>query len=295
MKGITREVVEEISKPENKIIMILGGIDVGKTFLIENIAEFLSDGIDIGIVDIDMGQSRIGPPTTIGWGIVRDGFKDWEDIEVIDMFFVGDTSPFKNLLPTITGAEYITGKAKLDTEKILIDTTGLVLGVIGRILKWNLIEIIRPDIIITLERENELDHLLKVYKNTKSFKIFRLPSPRGAKIKSQLSRNNYRKKMFREYFKNSKIVNLSSENISVRCYNGIDLEGISTLKNRVVSLRNFNEEDLALGIISEYDNKNGMFSIITPKESLDDIRSMIIGAIMINKEGEQLEKWLDGE
>ena len=85
-------------------------------------------------------------------------------------------------------------------------------------------------------------------------------------------------------------MNLSSENISVRCYNGIDLEGISTLKNRVVSLRNFNEEDLALGIISEYDNKNGMFSIITPKESHDDIRSMIIGAIMINKEGEQLEK-----
>ena len=205
MKGVTREVVEEISKPENKIIMILGGIDVGKTFLIENIAEFLSDSIDVGIVDIDTGQSHIGPPTTIGWGIVRGGFKDWEDIEIIDMFFVGDTSPLKNLLPTITGAEYITGKAKSDTEKILIDTTGLVLDVIGRILKWNLIEIIRPNIIITLERENELDHILKVYENTKAFKIFRLSSPRGAKIRSQLSRNNYRKKMFGEYLKIQKL------------------------------------------------------------------------------------------
>jgi len=95
--------------------------------------------------------------------------------------------------------------------------------------------------------------------------------------------------MFREYFKNLKIVNLSSENISVKCHNEIDPEGLSTLKNRVVSLKNSNEEDLTLGIISEYDNKNDMFSIITPKESPDDIKSMIIGAIMINKEGEQLE------
>ena len=289
MKGVTKEVAEEILKPENKIIMILGGIDVGKTFLIENIIELLSNGMKVGIVDIDMGQSHIGPPTTIGWGIVRDGFKGWEDIEVRNMFFVGDTSPFKNLLPTITGAEYITGKAKSNSEKILIDTTGLILGVIGRILKWNLIEIIRPNIIITLERESELEHILVVYKNTKAFKIFRLPTSKGAKIKSQLSRTNYRERVFREYFKNSKITNLSSENISIKYYNGTNIERIPSLKNRIVSLRNFYEEDLALGIISEFDHKNSIFSIITPKKSLGDIRSIIVGAITINEEGRQLE------
>lgn len=65
MINITKEVVDEIVNPENKCIMVLGGVDVGKTVLIENIAKFLSETTDFGIIDLDMGQSNIGPPTTV--------------------------------------------------------------------------------------------------------------------------------------------------------------------------------------------------------------------------------------
>jgi polynucleotide 5'-hydroxyl-kinase GRC3/NOL9 len=289
MKNITKEVVDEIIKAENKCIMVLGGIDVGKTVLIENIAKFLSETTDLGIVDLDMGQSNIGPPTTVGWGMVRNGFENWDSVELKDIYFVGTTSPMKNLLPLITGSQFIIEKARYYSKKILIDTEGLVLGVIGRILKWNLISIVKPDIVIVFERENELDHIVEIYKNTKAFKIFRIPTPEESKEKSTSTRYNFRKRQFSQYFQNAKTFNISINQLSLRCYNGILIDTIPDLKNYIISLRNFYEEDLALGIIEEYDTERGVISITIPKDNLDGIRSIIIGGIKINKNGDELK------
>lgn len=55
--------------------MILGGSDTGKTSLVEYIANLLVSKFKVGIVDCDMGQSHIGPPTTIAWGRVGNGLK----------------------------------------------------------------------------------------------------------------------------------------------------------------------------------------------------------------------------
>lgn len=289
MINITKEVVDEIIKSENKCIMVLGGVDVGKTVLIENIAEFLSESTDLGIVDLDMGQSNIGPPTTVGWGKVKNGFANWDSVEMRDIYFVGTTSPMKNLLPLISGAQFILGKARASSKKILVDTEGLVIGVIGRILKWNLINVIQPNVLIVFERGNELDHIVEFYKNTKAFKIFKIPVPDESREKSTTTRYNYRKRQFSRYFQNAKAFNISTKQFSLRFYNGIPIDTIPALKNYIISLRNFYEEDVALGIIEGDDAEKDAISIIVPKDNLDDIRSIIIGVIKINKNGDELE------
>ena len=50
--------------------LVLGSADTGKTALVAAIAKYAAPSWPIGIVDSDIGQSHIGPPTTVGWAIV---------------------------------------------------------------------------------------------------------------------------------------------------------------------------------------------------------------------------------
>ncbi|MCK5286431.1 MAG: hypothetical protein KAJ59_01330, partial [Thermodesulfovibrionia bacterium] len=82
LKDFVKEahIVKEIRDPRNTLIMVMGNSDTGKTTLIECIADLLAQGTTVGIVDLDMGQSHIGLPTTIAWGKIQRGFKGWADI-----------------------------------------------------------------------------------------------------------------------------------------------------------------------------------------------------------------------
>ena len=44
-------------------------------------------------MDADLGQSDIGPPTTVGLGRVRLPVERLGDAEVVGLYFVGSTSP----------------------------------------------------------------------------------------------------------------------------------------------------------------------------------------------------------
>ena len=52
------------------ICLILGGSDTGKTTLAAALTKLLAKHQPVGIVDADIGQSHIGPPTTAGWAVV---------------------------------------------------------------------------------------------------------------------------------------------------------------------------------------------------------------------------------
>jgi polynucleotide 5'-kinase involved in rRNA processing len=47
-----------IYSPRNKIIMVIGRSDTGKTTFIERLADHLSQKTEVGIVDLDMGQDE---------------------------------------------------------------------------------------------------------------------------------------------------------------------------------------------------------------------------------------------
>ncbi len=54
------------------IVFLLGGIDTGKTtFGVELAARATAAGIPSAIVDADIGQSTVGPPTTVGLKLCR--------------------------------------------------------------------------------------------------------------------------------------------------------------------------------------------------------------------------------
>ncbi len=280
---LDEKVIEAILKEENKTIIVVGDSDTGKTTLIEELLRLLVKKFIVGAVDVDIGQSHIGPPTTIAWGLVKEKFIDWENIPVEDMYFVGTTSPYGNLLPTLTGARFIYDFAKEKANKVIIDTTGMIKGGGGRILKVCMIEIIHPEIILALEREKELEHILISFKKMSFPEIFKIPVSNFVNLKSWVERRDYRKKKFKDYFKETKVLTLSLDEVGLRCAN--------LKENResfLVSLRSKEGKDLALGIVEKVREDKKEISIFTPLKKTEDIGCIIFGNLKINLDGEEV-------
>ena len=71
-----------------RVTLVIGVVDAGKTTLVTRLAAALaSPGDLVGVVDADLGQSDIGPPTTVGLGLVHGAIDRLDQAEVVAEFF----------------------------------------------------------------------------------------------------------------------------------------------------------------------------------------------------------------
>src|SRR5918996_3698389 len=148
------------------VILLLGGLDSGKTTLARRIAaDGLEAGATVAVLDADVGQSTVGPPTTVGLRLCRSP-SDLEPealAKADEIAFVGSTSPQGHLLPLAVGARRLLDRARAEgADLVVVDTTGLVTGVYAQVLKFQKIELLQPDLVIGLARGQELDPLIGI-------------------------------------------------------------------------------------------------------------------------------------
>src|ERR687891_1044137 len=87
------------------VVMMLGALDTGKTtFGFELARRALAAGVPCAIVDADIVQSTVGPPTTVGMKVLgSDGDLSREGLRSADgLGFVGTLIPKGHLLPLIS-------------------------------------------------------------------------------------------------------------------------------------------------------------------------------------------------
>src|SRR5215218_10060673 len=146
--------------------LLIGGLDSGKSTLARRIARSgMEAGLRVGYLDADVGQSTVGPPTTVGLRLCRS--PEDLDPEVLaqphHVSFVGATSPQGHLLPLVVGTRLLLDRARTEgADMVVVDTTGLVSGVYGQLLKFHKVGVLQPDVVVGLERGEELQPLLGV-------------------------------------------------------------------------------------------------------------------------------------
>ena len=101
-----------------------------------------------------------------------------------DLEFLGVTSPATCLRETAEATARLVARALAEgCERVLVDTSGLVQGDLGRALKRVKIDRVRPDVVIALERAAECEPILRAYAGG-SPALVRLPAapttPRSA-------------------------------------------------------------------------------------------------------------------
>ena len=270
---LEREIAKAIFSHGTRSIMLVGGADAGKTTLAEVLGDLLSRDHRTAILDLDMGQSHIGPPTTLGWGMVRGGFKGWERIRPAGIYFTGATSPAGNLLPSLAGAKLLLERALQRCERVVIDTTGLISEPLGRVYKQHKIDLLKPDIVIGIERTGELGGILDAYRFQKRPKVFRIAASGLAIQKTVISRTGWRAQKYREYFEGARELKIDTAAIGLRFTREIEGEG---LEGRLVSFRDNIERDMALGYITGAPLK-GALSVRAPLKKGAAYTTIVVG------------------
>jgi len=261
-----------------KKILFIGGTDTGKTTLIKDIANFLYEKEDVYIFDCDIGQSHVGPPTTIGYAKIENKIENFY-LNPEKFYFVGSITPSSAIIEFITGIIKIDRYLNEKEGKILIDTTGYIKDEIALSLKINKIEILRPDFVILLEKENELKRI-EFFLNHTDIKYKKI-KVENLTVKNIEERANYRKMIFFEYFNNLKIIDLNINEISVKILNFKISDFLNTdLKGRICSLRNEFFEDFTLGIINKIENEK--IEIFVPQKNLNyrKIKGIVISGLI---------------
>jgi polynucleotide 5'-hydroxyl-kinase GRC3/NOL9 len=161
-----------------RVTLVLGANDAGKTTLVTRLAGALADaGHTVGVVDADLGQSDVGPPTTVGLGRVRRPLERLADAELVALEFLGVTSPARCMRETAEATARLVRRAlELGHDRVLVDTSGLVEGHFGRALKRLKIDRVGPDVLVALQRTDEVEPLLSVYAEAGRPMIVRLPA-----------------------------------------------------------------------------------------------------------------------
>jgi polynucleotide 5'-hydroxyl-kinase GRC3/NOL9 len=207
-------------------IMVIGHIDTGKSTLIRNMA----DHMEAYVLDADVGQNDIGPPSVVSLGERIEG-----RYRMIDGYFCGSTTPSKHFLQMIAGVSRLLPQC--GARPVLINTTGLATGEIGRALKTEKINAIRPDLILGLETGNELKYLDAFARAGAEVLKFR-PHPQVTS-RSRSERERLRETMFKAHFQRAELYSHRLDEIGIErslLGNGVqeDAESLSTLAETLV-------------------------------------------------------------
>ncbi|MCD6156634.1 MAG: hypothetical protein J7J32_06315, partial [Candidatus Atribacteria bacterium] len=179
------------------VIMVVAPVDRGKTTLVRLICDFFKKcGRDFALVDSDLGQSMVGPPTTVGMLPPKKHIKLQDTLFTTYFRFVGDTTPSRHLFLTVLSVFEMVQMARELAGIVVVDTCGLFRGLEGLYLKMLKIKLLMPQLVVGLGSEEEFTVLRSL--GIKDFLV--LPPPAGLKNKSFEERRNHRKLLFAEYF-----------------------------------------------------------------------------------------------
>ena len=157
--------VDRAVKSANTVALI-GALDTGKSMLARRmLSEAHAAGRRCALIDADVGQKTVGPPTTVTLRMIREAADLEPDRLCVPdvMHFAGSTSPHGHLLPIVAGAgRLVTQAREMGAEFVVLDTSGLVSGVQGQLLKYHKFELVRPDLVVGLKRGEELAPVLGI-------------------------------------------------------------------------------------------------------------------------------------
>ncbi len=268
------------------ICLILGASDTGKTTLaaaltkqlVSNQPACLELSRKIGIVDADTGQSHIGPPTTVGWALVDNPQVDFSKLTAGGIGFIGDITPVGHLLQLTSAITQCVQQVSKSAELIIIDTPGLVYGSAASALWWTVQQILKPKLILAVQCGDKLNHILTGLKSLDSA-IEMIKSPPQIRIKPPEERKRYRQNQFNEYFRDSRLYNISLSDVSIQSGRRLTREN---LIGRLVGLRDAKGIDLAVGIINDWQYDKGVAVIRAPQLDIQQICCLVIGVATID-------------
>lgn len=154
------------------VVMLIGAPDTGKTTLGRLlIGDALAAGMTAAFVDGDVAAATVGPPACAGLKWVKSQ-EDLADLSAADEIrFVGSTEPQGVVLSHVVAVSSLVEMARRNAEFVVLDTSGLVSGVVGQTLKYHLMELCQPSLVIAMHRGSELEPIVGMLRRFLSARV----------------------------------------------------------------------------------------------------------------------------
>jgi polynucleotide 5'-kinase involved in rRNA processing len=186
------------------VVMLVGGLDTGKSSMGKALSEAaLKAGRSVAYLDADLGQKTVGPPGAVTLRVLRETSDlDPGSLRQPDaIYFVGATSPQGQLLPLVVGTGRLLDRGvSAGADFVVVDTSGMVSGVYGQMLKYHKIEQVQPDAVVGLQHGEELEPVLGIVQRFFTAEVVSLPVHPDVRPTSVDERARNREHAFRSYF-----------------------------------------------------------------------------------------------
>lgn len=246
-----------------RVTVIVGAGDTGKTTLAAGLAGALAArGARVAVVDADVGQSEIGPPTTVGLGHVRGTLGRLRDAELVALEFIGDTSPVRHIAQTADATGRLVRRALADGfAHVIVDTGGLVEGVLGLALKRAKVRAVDPDLVLVVQRRDESEPLARALGGGERPTVVRVPASPAATRRTQTQRRLHRDSTLRDYLNGAASVDMALDRLQARGTRGAPTAIVEGL---LVGVYGADDEALGIGRVRAVDRQGGRVVVDTP-------------------------------
>ena len=260
-----RAAEELLSIDKPIIVMVIGGVDTGKTsFCTFLLNSAVKKNLKTGIIDADLGQSDVGPPSTIGFNFVSEPINDLFEVDAKDAIFIGSTSPSGVLDKLTFGINYLKDILVTDgADFVIINTDGWIRGEEAAEYKIKLVESVAPSAIVGMQAENELATILDDFKSSKALII---KSPKLIHPRNREKRKLLRELSYKKYMKGAKMQSLSFRWVKVR--NSILGSGSPLHRNRLNFLGNM----LGARLVYSEEGVNDVIVVLRKNEKVPEKR-----------------------
>lgn len=260
------------------VVMVIGDAETGKTTLARMLLrDAFEHGRTVAYVDGDVAAATVGPVGCVGLKVVSS-LDDFESFAVPDeLRFVGAVEPNGVVLPHVVAVTALIDIAKEKADLVICDTTGVVTGVVGQTLKYHLVELAQPALVIAIRRGAELDPVIGMLRRFLSTRVAEVDPPDEIVPGSPMERQDIRADALRR--------NLGDDPQRWRVQTTVfaptlpDGFDVSRLDGMLVGVQDERGRCLGLGVL-EHDD--GTVKVAT--RFGDEMRGLRLGSIRVDLE-----------
>lgn len=267
------------------VVMLLGAPDTGKTsFAKRLLAAGLAAGKVMAYVDADTDQTTTGPPTCTGLKLVGSQ-ADLDDLATADrLHFVGSIGAEGVVLQQVVATAALVEAARAEADLTVVDTTSTISGIVGQTLKYHTMELVRPEVVVGLQRGAELEPVIGMLRRFFSADVETAPIDPGVLPASPEARRAHRAKRLAAAF----AAPLQRWRVRETVFAPTLPAGLDPAKldRVVVGLQDGSGRCLGLGAL-EYEDTT--LRVVT--NSGDDMRGLRLGSVRIDLDTYNLERF----
>jgi polynucleotide 5'-hydroxyl-kinase GRC3/NOL9 len=198
------------------VAVVLGDVDAGKSTLCTYLANrCLRSETRIRIIDADIGQADIGPPTTTSSSMVSKYIFSLRELKPEKAYFIGATSPSsvedKHIQSIMHLNQYLANR---DTITI-VNTDGWVREEKAAEHKLQLLNTLRPNLALGLSTDHELDAILDLQRSP----VLRLDASKFGRTRTREERKKTREEGYRRFLQNSSNLEFRINKVKLRMFN----------------------------------------------------------------------------